>query len=270
MDRQLIAKANHNITLRQKVGTAQNLFLGDAQLRGVVAGAPWVQTATIQRPAVLQCLNIDSTDGLGDITNITVAGLSLFVSTGSAALACFSSFSNSALAAKQRSIGISINNNQTVVVQGSLVAGGNVGMGISIDPLKSPADVKSPANQAHGYDFIFGMGTILVPAGGVATLAQTATRPVTLGEVILASHTPAVNLDDLVVESVEVAGLEMLAGATATQQIPLSILTNNSGDVAGLRLSYPIAANAQVRIRVRNFNAAACQVSGGIFIEPWK
>ena len=270
MDRQLIAKANHNVTLRQKVGTAQNLYLGDAQIRGLAAGVAFTQTATIQRPALLETCNIDSTDGEGDITNITVAGLSLFVSDQSAALACFASRANSAAAAKQRTIGISINNNQTVVVQGSLVAGGAVGMAVAVSPLKAE-NVKAPADQAHGYNFIFGMGTVLVPAGATANLVATATRPCTLGELVLANHSGGAIPDvDLVVESVEVAGLEMLCGATATQQIPFSALTNNSGDIQGLKLSYPIQANAQVRIRVRNFNAAACQVSGGILIEPWK
>ena len=270
MDRQLVAKATHSITLRQKVGTAQNLYLGDALIRGLAPGIPFVQTATIQRPAVLQTMNIDSTDGLGDITDITVSGLSLFVSDQSA---CLAAFTSNSFGAKQRSIGCSISNNQTVVVQGSLVAGGAVGMSVGLDPIKAK-DVKSPAAQATSYDFVFGCGTTAVPpiaAGvpGTATLIATSTRPCTLGQLILQNHSAIPN-DDLVVDSIRVAGLQMLAGATATQQIPLAALLNTSSDIACLRLSYPIESNARVEIQIRNFNAAAAQVAGAILIEPWK
>ena len=72
MDRQLVYKSSHNITLRQKVNKAQNLYLGDAQIRGAGALAPWTQTATVQRPVMLSTMNITSDTPAGDITNITV------------------------------------------------------------------------------------------------------------------------------------------------------------------------------------------------------
>ena len=76
---------------------------------------------------------------------------------------------------------------------------------------------------------------------------------------------------DVVVTSINVSGLEMLAGATATQQIPLQAFFNNASDAnSGLRLSYPILSNAVVIISLTSFNAAPITVAGGIFCEAWK
>jgi len=269
MDRQLVYKSSHNITLRQKVNKAQNLYLGDAQIRGAGALAAWTQTATVQRPVMLSTMNITSDTPAGDITNITVSGLSLFTSNQSAALECFAPAS---FGQRQRVIGLSMSNNQTLVVQGNLTAGGNVAMACAVDPIELQ-DVKQPGDQSEGYNFIFGMGTVVVPAGGAAQLVATAVRDCTLGELILASHTAAVATagTDVVVTSINVSGLEMLAGATATQQIPLQAFFNSASDAnSGLRLSYPILSNAVVIISLTNFNAAPITVAGGIFCEAWK
>jgi len=272
MDRQLVSKSKHNVTIRQKVGTAQNLYLADAQQRGLVAGAAWNITSTTQRPVLLQTLNIDVTEDKANITDVTVSGLSLFVSDQSCAAACFSSKS---FGARQRSIGISINNNQTVVVQGTAVVAGTAGVAIAVDPILQ-REVKSPADQADQFNFVFGLGTVSVPSGGgsTASLIATATRPCTLGQLILANHSSggtSVKSEDVVIEDIRVAGLSMLAGATASQQIPLTALENSASDIMGLRLNYPIEANARVELVLRNYDGAnACDVAGGILIEPWK
>ena len=272
MDRPIMFKNAHQVTMRQKVGTAQNLYLSSPQNRGLGAGAAFTNTSTIQRPILIQTLNIDGTDDQGDITEITIAGLSLFVSDQSACLAAFSSKS---FGSRNRSVGVSALNNQTVVVQGSLVNGGNVGVAIAVDPLEARS-VKSPANQAKAYNFVFGLGTVSIPAGGVntASLIATATRPCTLGEIILSNHSSgetAVKSEDVVIEDIRVAGLSMLCGQTGAQQIPLTALENSSSDLLGLKLSYPIEANARVEVVLRNYDGAnACQVSGAILIEPWK
>ena len=274
MDRQLVYKSTHNITPRQKVGTAQNLYLGDAQIRGLGAGVAFTQTAVVQRPVMLSTMNICSSAPEGDITNITVAGLSLFTSNQSAALECFAPAS---FGQRQRVIGISMSNNQTLVVQGNLTAGGDVAMAAAVDPL-TQSEVKQPSDQALGYNYIFGLGSVAVPAivgvvPGQATLNAVATRDCTLGEIILASHTAAIATagSDIMVTSILIGGLEQLCGATATQQIPLQAFFNNASDAnSGLRLSYPIQTNAQVSITLQNFNAAPITVAGGIFCEPWK
>ena len=186
--------------------------------------------------------------------------------------ACLAAFSSKSFGSRNRSVGVSALNNQTVVVQGSLVNGGNVGVAIAVDPLEARS-VKSPANQAKAYNFVFGLGTVSIPAGGVntASLIATATRPCTLGEIILSNHSSggtAVKSEDVVIEDIRVAGLSMLCGQTGAQQIPYwgtVVLT------CLVWLSYPIEANARVEVVLRNYDDAnACQVSGAILIEPWK
>jgi len=274
MDRQLVYKSAHNVTVRQKVGKAQNLYLGDQQIRGLGALAPFVQTSTVQRPVMLSTMNICSSVPEGDITNITCAGLSLFTSNQSA---CLEAFAPASFGQRQRVIGLSLTNNQTVVIQGNLTAGGDVGMAVAVDPIEQ-SEVKQPADQALAYNYVFGLGTVLVPAivgvvPGQAQLQAVATRDCTLGEIILASHTAAILTagSDIMISSILVSGLEQLCGATATQQIPLAAFQNTASDAnSGLRLSYPIQSNAVVTITLLNFNAAACQVAGAIFCEPWK
>ena len=274
MDRQIVYKSAHNITLRQKLGEAQNLYLGDAQIRALGPLAPFTQTATTQRPIMLSTMNITSDTPAGDITNITVSGLSLFTSNQSAALECFSPQS---FGQRQRVIGLSMSNNQTVVVQGNLTAGGNVAMAVAVDPIAQSA-VKQPADQSSGYNFIFGLGSVVVPAiagvvPGTAQLVAVAVRDCTLGELILASHTAAIATagTDIIISSINVAGLEQLCGATATQNIPLQAFQNTASDAnSGLRLSYPVLSNARVVITLLNFNAGPITVAGGIFCEPWK
>jgi len=271
MDRQQLSKAEHKITLRQRVNEAQALYLSANQQRGLGAGAAYVTTATIQRPGLLQTLNIDVTEDKGDITDVTVSGLSLFCSDSSAAAACFNSKS---FGAPKRSIGISIANNQTVVVQGSNVTGGTSSLAVAIYPLKA-SDVKPPGEQANKFNFIYGLGTVSVPALGAATasLVAIATRPTTLGEVILANHSAggtAVLSEDVVVEDIIVSGLSMFAGATGAQQISLSTFENSASDIMGLCLNYPIQTNARVEVVLRNYDGAnACQVSGGILCEAY-
>ena len=233
MDRQLVYKSSHNITMRQKIGEAQNLYLGDQQIRGLAALAPFTQTSTVQRPVMLSTMNIASSTPEGDITNITCAGLSLFTSNQSAALECFSPNS---FGQRQRVIGLSMSNNQTLVVQGNLTAGGNIGMAAAVDPIAA-SDVKQPGDQASGYNYIFGLGSVAIPGivgvvPGTAQLVAIAVRDCTLGELILASHTAAIATagSDVVVDSINVSGLEQLAGATQTQQIPLSTFFNSGSD----------------------------------------
>ena len=263
MDRQKVYRAMHNISLRQKVGTAQNLYLGGAQARGVGAGGNFTLSSTVQRICLLQTVNIDGTDALGLISDISVAGLSTFTSDKDCALGMFQSKSYQS---QNRSLGISVSNNQQIVIQGSSVTGGNFGAAIGIDPLEA---AKSPQDQAQAYSFAFGLGQINVGAGASATLQAVATRDVTLGQLMLFKNQAAGALDDLVVTSVKVSGLEMLNASAATVEIPIQVFGAESSDPC-TDLGYPINSNAIGEVTVKNFSGAGIDVAGGIFCEPWK
>ena len=268
MDRQLVYKSTHNIGLKNRVGTAQNLFLGTNQVRNAGAG-PFTLTSTIQRPALLQTISIDCLNAgaevPGTVSDITIAGQSCFTSDSVVGISCFSSKSFSA---SSRALGVSVQNNMQVTVTGNTLAAGNVGVAIGLDPIPQNA-VKSRAQQAHAYNFIHGLGTVTVGPGATAVLSSVSTRNVTLGEIIL-SNNSATPSDDLLVESIKISGLEMLAGPTGATQIPFSAFENSATMTADLVLGYPIEANARVEIQVRNVGAAGAPISGGIFCVPWK
>jgi len=274
MDRLTIARATHGVSLKSRVGGAQNLFLSTNQVRLVAAG-DFTATAEAQSSCLLQSLTIDAqTAGeqtQGVITECTVAGQSVFVSDQSA---CLSAFGPTAFNANARSLGISINNNMKVVVQGtSASATAAISLGIQVDPL--PDDkVKTRANQAHAYNFCFGMGEKVIPAAGSATLSARSNRAVTLGDIILQNNTlPAafVLSEDLVVTSLTVGGLEMLNGVTGAQEIGLACFGAQASNYTGVKLAYPINPQTEVSITVKNYDAAnAATVAGAIFCEPWQ
>jgi hypothetical protein len=274
MDRKTIARAVHGVTLKSRVGGAQNLFLATDQIRLVAPGV-FTATAEAQSSCLLQSLTIDAqtlgeqTQGL--ITEISVAGQSTMVSDQSA---CLSAFSPTAFNENARSLGISVNNNMKVVVQGSIAsATGAISLGLQVDPLADDM-VKTRAEQAHSYNFCFGMGEKAIPAAGSATLSARSNRAVTLGDIILQNNTlPAafVLSEDLVITSLTIGGLEMLNGVTGAQEIGLACFAANASNYSGVKLGYPINPQTEVAITVKNYDAVnAATVAGAIFCEPWQ
>lgn len=275
MDRKTIARAVHGVSLKARVGGAQNLFLATDQVRLVAAG-DWTATAEAQSSCLLQSCTIDAqslgeqTQGL--ITEISVAGQSVFVSDQAA---CLSAFSPTAFNENARSLGLSVNNNMKVVVQGSsAAAAAAISLGIQIDPL--PDDrVKTRAMQAHAYNFCFGMGEKVIPPAGSATLSARSNRAVTLGDVILQNNTlpggTFVLSQDMVITSFTIGGLEMLNGITGAQEIGLSCFSAQASNYSGVKLGYPINPQTEVSITIKNYDAAnPGTVAGAIFCEPWQ
>jgi len=275
MNRADVYRAHHGISLKQKVGTAQNLFLSGVQNRLAAPGG-FTQTAESQRPCLLQALTIDAKSATGEpatgeITEVTVAGQSCFVSDKSCSI---QAFSPEAFNASCRSLGISVNNNMKVVVQGNLTnAGGNVSLAIALEPITED-QVKTRAEQAEAYNYVFGCGTATIAAAGKASLTARSNRAVTLGELIIANETApggafVVN-SDIVVTSILIGGLEMLNGATGAQEISLNCFQSIASDYQGLNFGYPIAPQTEVEIKFENKDAVnAATVSGAIFCEPW-
>lgn len=263
MNRQKMSRAENCISYSQRFNEAQSLFLSPAKS---LAAANANVIATTQRPLLLQSIGVSSTQ-FGNITDIKVAGQSLNCSDSSAAIG---SFLFEAQGAQNRTIGLTINNNQTVSVEAVLAAGGDFGFAISAYPI-DPSQVRSLKEQADRYNFYFGLGTAAPGAAGTATMTATATRGCVLGEVRLSNQTAggAVPDSDLVVSSFKVSGIEMLAGDT-NQEVPFSAFTGSSTDVLGLALDYPIEPNAIVQVVVENKNGgAAATVGGVIFVAPF-
>lgn len=275
MNRKTVSRATHAVTFQAKVGQAQNLFLSTNQERLAAAGK-FTLTSEAQRPCLLQGLAIDAQDAgvasEGIITEITVAGQSCLVSDQAA---CISAFSPTGLPGntEERSIGISVNNNMKVVIQGEILnVKGNISMALAIDPLPE-SQVKTRSAQAEAYNYIFGCGKVSVPAAGSASLTARSNRAVTLGRIILQNLTAAggafVASDSLRCTSILIQGLEMLNGVTGAQEISLANFEAGVTD-AGLLLNYPIAPQTEVTFVISNKDAAnAAVVGGAIFCSPW-
>ena len=272
MNRSDVYRAAHGITFAQKVGSAQNLFLAGTQNRLGAAGA-FTQTAEAQRSCLLQTFTVSAQNAgvqcEGVITEITVAGQSCMVSDQSCAIGAFSP---TAYNASARSLGISVDNNMKVTVQGELInTGGNVSLAIALDPIPTAA-VKTRAEQAQAYNFVFGLGTVNIAAGATGSLKARSNRAVTLGELTLQNLTAAggafVNNDDIIITSILVGGLQMLNGSTADQEISLDAFIAQASDPM-LSFSYPINPQTEVEIKFNNVGANPCDIGGAIFCEPW-
>jgi len=272
MNRSDVYRQSHGISFAQKVGQAQNLFLAGAQNRLGAAGA-WTQTAEAQRPCLLQTFTVSAqlagVQCEGTITEITIAGQSGMVSDQSC---CIEAFAPTSYNASARSLGISVDNNMKVVVQGTILnTGGNVSLAIALDPIPESA-VKTRAQQAQAYNFVFGLGTTNILAGATGSLKARSNRAVTLGELTLQNLTAAgaafVNNDDIILTSCLVGGLEMLNGVTGTQEISLDAFIAQASDPL-LSFSYPINPQTEVELKFTNVGANPCDIGGAIFCEPW-
>jgi hypothetical protein len=237
---------------------AQGLALGLGRSAGA---ATFDLTGTLQIPALLQDLAIRSSQ-LGLLTVITVAGQSLMCSNQGATL---NMFLPSALVEGQRGLGIPLDAQQTVNIQGTLAAAGTVSGAIGVDPIEKNA--VRPVNElGRGLDYCFGLGEALaIAAAGTGTLTATARRSVMLGRIVL---TPSL-ADMITVRSIQVNNIELLAGQSgATDEIGVEYFSADQSDADGLTLAYPVDANGQVVVTAVNNDVAARDLRGGIYIMP--
>jgi hypothetical protein len=236
-------------------------------------------TSTVERPALLQTLNVFADNNAGGfsegtITEITVGGQSIMVSDSVACLSSLRPVTNFGAYKGAHSLGISINQQMTLVVQGTTVNASNVSVACALDPLPGAQFVKSRAQQALNYNVLFGTGQVAIPAiagpvPGQVTSIATSNRACTLGQLLIQNNNPAIPSQDLVISSIKISGLEMLAGPTGNQEISIAQFAADAGDVAGSTLGYEIAPMARVEITYLNYNAAIATVCGAIFCEPW-
>ena len=264
MDRQKIAKAVHDIGLKNRVGTAQNLYLGTTQIRQGAAG-DFTLTAQIQRAALLQTLTVSCNNEF-TISEISVAGQSCLTSDS---VVGGSAFGRTLYYKAASALGISVNNNMQVVVQGNTTVASNISLAVGLDPIPNGA-VKTRSQQAHAYNYCHGLGTAVVPAGGASTMTSISNRAAVLGLIVLENQTGAVANSDLLVTSLKVDGLEMLAGQTGADEIPIEAFFADSTAYKDNTLGYPVNPQSRIEIGFFNHNAAAATVSGAIFLEPWK
>jgi len=273
MDRQKISKAKYQIGLKNRIGSAQNLYVGANQIRQAGAGQ-FTITARVQSPCLLQTINVSSSAPQEfTISDITVAGQSVFTSNG---VAIGTAFSPISYGAWNKALGISVLNSMDVVVTGVTTATSNLSLQCGLDPLPT-SKVQSTAEQAYSYNFAHGLGSVLVPAfgGGVAgeaTLSSVSNRQTVLGQIVMGATTAGIPLTDIVVTSFKIDSLEMLNGSTNNQEYSLEQFAAESACIRDNTLGYSVNPQSRIDITLRNYSAVAggCNVSGVIFCESWK
>lgn len=272
MDRQTISKAVYNIGLKNRIGTAQNLYAGTNSIRAVVGA--FTLRATIQAPCLLQTINISSSfPDEFTITDITIAGQSVMTSTQ---IALGAAFDPSAMPAGSynRALGISVTNSMQIVVTGTTLAASDISLQVGLDPLKSSL-VKSTAEQAYQYNFAHGMATVAVPpfaAGlpGTAVLTSISNRQTVLGEVVLGVLTAGVPSTDLYVTSFRIDSLEMLNSQTGAQEICINQFDRFATTIRDNTLGYSMLPQSRIDVTFANYNGGAATVGGVAFCEQWK
>jgi len=244
-------------------------YMLSPQATTVGAGATSTIASTIQVACMLEDLIISSTAFDGVVSQIRVAGQSIFASSGSVPTNVFSPVAQTE---GYRSISIPINQQQQLsldVVGGA--AGANYSFACGTTPI--PQDAVVPTDMigsALSYVAGFDGGFTAIAAGATATLSMTVLRPIVLGRLVLCLDTDpdSVNgLADVNINSILVNNIEMKSGDAASS-IPAQVCAVRSTLDQDLLLAYPAELNSTVSVQITNNTAAGINIGGGIFCMP--
>lgn len=257
---------------------AQNYFRNaQGYLLGTVtastgAGANVVATATAQIPLLLEdfMASFDEADAC-QITDFKLAGQSLMCSDQSFAA---KALSNVAQVEGYRSISCPIDQNQTFEVsfENAGTTAERFGFAIGATPIPR-SEVIPTSRLGQALNVFFGLGrTASIGAGATGTFSATALRPCTLGRLVIVEDGQAgINLQDLdklSIESIKVNNIELLSGDSSENPVPAKSCSPYSTMGEDLLLAYPISLNGNITIQIKNNDAVAHTLSGGIFVLP--
>lgn len=244
---------------------AQALTLG----LGRDGAASTVKTLTGQTQVglLLEDVVLESSQ-TGLVTDILLAGQSVMCSDLGMDLRAFASNS---YCDGHRALGVPFNKTQFVTVKATLDANGTIAGLVNVQGL--PEDVKAaglPDVNALGerLHYAFGLGSVVVPAGGTAFITATATRDCTLG--LIGFSAIAATILDLTITQIKHNGRELLAGRqdATVDEVPLIGFSHQNTDVDGRILACRVKTNDKLVIGLRNYNAGNLTVWGGIFCLP--
>jgi hypothetical protein len=124
---------------------------------------------------------------------------------------------------------------------------------------------KAPTLQAQGQALnkFFGLGTVVVPAGGSATLSAQALRDCFLKDMVLRSH--GTTAFGLVVTDITIKGRSILSGQ-ASDAIDFRLFSPElSATLEGINVA--IETNQRVQVTVLNTTGTSVLVGGGLYAE---
>lgn len=242
----------------------QGLALGLGRATGAAA---FVLSGQLEVPALLMDPLVMA-DQEGTIDRFTVGGQSVMCSDKGVGWRVFHA---QAQMEGARAMGLPMAEKTVVSIEGTLAAAGTVLASLGVDPIpESEGRVPNDPEISRRLNYVFGLGSVSVPAGGTVEMVATARRHCVLGPMVLYSGTPAAALD-VTIENVEVNNAPLpagrLAGATI-DRIPLVHFDYLRTDLDGRVLHWEIRHNHQISILLRNYNASPITVYGGILVLP--
>jgi len=220
--------------------------------------APFTISATSALDLLLDSFYVNCTietpDRIGLIEAMTISGQSLLASDKGFPLVGFVSSNNYAVEGIN-ALGLTIATNQVFSItcdhafSTPLATTNPFGFSISTEPTDV---VVSPNESGSLLNYVFGLGRVVVPALGSATLEAVSLRDdVFLGRLIMDCDNSNKGL--IQITSIKVDGIELLSAQTPTNAPTLiHQFLGDSNDKNGLQLNYVVKQNSRVSITVKN------------------
>lgn len=241
---------------------------------GRVVGGPGnlALTQNLQRASIMGAVQVACTDPNAEITDITLSGQSLWVSSNPFGVL---GFAGTASAASARYIGIPLESQAQISLQTTLLAAGAIGASITTDPVADDAPIASIDEFGPMLNYcggLFPAGGTTVLAGATAIVNTIIRRDVVMGRLVIygnatvAPFGPA-PVGTCTVDAISVNNLALQSGPANTPS-PIESFSPQSFDASGNTLFYPAETNSIVSLTVSNQSAVAIVFFGGFWCLP--
>lgn len=242
---------------------------------GRVAGGPGnvALTQNLQRSSIMGAVQVACTDPNAEITDITLSGQSLWVSSNPFGVL---GWAGTASGSTSRYIGVPLESQSQISLQTTLSAAGAIGASITTDPVYDDAPIASIDEFGPMLNYcggLFPAGGTNVPALGTAIVNTIIRRDVVMGRLViyanafLAPFAPAA-VGTCTVDAISVNNLALQSGPANTPS-PVESFSPQAFDAnGGNTLFYPVETNSIVSITVTNNSAVAQVFFGGFWCLP--
>jgi hypothetical protein len=240
---------------------------------------PWAAAGNVvlqqnlQRASLMGAVQLASSDPLMDVSDITLSGQSLWVSSNPFGI---QAFAGTASGAPSRFIGIPLQEqSQIAITSAAVAAAGSMAGSITTDPVQDDAPIASIDEFGPMLNYcggLFPAGGALVGIGGTVVVNTVIRRDCVLGRLVIYSVDPATGLRSpagtCTVDAIAVNNLALQSGPANTPS-PVESFNPEAFDAnGGNTLYFPAEVNSIVTITVTNNSAAAQNFFGGFWCLP--
>jgi hypothetical protein len=248
---------------------------------GVTSAGTTVQlTATAALPLLIDDILVShnaANYATSTVSRLTLSGQSVMCSSQNMTLSAFHPF---AKIEGQRSLGLTIDSNQQLMMECVLTPAASTDFPVNLAASTSPTDVVIGVNNAPSslINYCFGMGDnggVAIAAGASVTLSATSLRDgVFLGRLVgdfkFGDGHPHKGGEPLTITSILCDGIELLsAQSPASAGLSYDVVSPDAADKNGLQANYVLSQNSIVKITVKNNSPAhTANISMGFFCRP--